>query len=530
MKNFFKITAMAALLATTSLTSLEARSIKVARIADALTFDPHAQNEGPTLAMLHQVYESLILRGLTGEQMPNLAVSWAITADPLVWEFKLRPNVKFHKGEAFTADDVVFSLNRGLQPTSDQKGALNSIAEVTAKDPLTVHIKTKAPNPLLPAQLTNIFMMSKSWTEANNAVKVQDFKNKEENFTVRNANGTGAYELVLREQDVKTNVKAFAGYWGKGQFPIGATEISFVTIKSDATRVAALLSGEVDFVQDLPVQDIARLQSEANLKVNLGPENRVIFFGMNVASDELKMVNAGGKNPFKNPKVREAMSIAINRDALQRVVMRGQSVPAGVVLPPFVNGYKKELDNYPKTDVVKAKALLTEAGFKDGFSATLHCPNDRYVNDEGICQAAVGMLGQIGIKVNLVSQSKSLHFPLINKQPPETEFYLLGWGVPTYDSAYIFDFLYHTRGGTVGGWNATGYSNPKVDEMIKSISATVDIPKRNAIVADIWEILKTESPYIAIHHQTLAYGMKKDLDVKVHPDNGFAWKLIGLVK
>lgn len=518
---------LAALLSVTAFTIADARAIKVARIADALTFDPHAQNEGPTIGLQHQVYETLVLRGLKGELMPNLALSWGVTADPLVWEFKLRPGVKFHKGEDFTADDVAFSINRALMPTSDHKGAINSIAEVIAKDAMTVQIKTKAPNPIIPSQLTNIFIMSKKWSEANNVQKPQDFKNKEENYAVRNANGTGAYEMISREQDVKTVLKQFAGYWGKGQFPLGITAIDYVTIKSDATRIAALLSGEVDFVQDLPVQDIARLQGDAKLKVNLGPENRVIFFGMNVGKNDLSSDTVEGKNPFQDKRVKQAMNMAINREALQRVVMRGQSVPAGAVLPPFVNGYTKELDKYPASDLAKAKALMAEAGYGAGFGVTLHCPNDRYVNDEGICQAAVGMLGQIGIKVNLVSQSKALHFPLINKNPPETEFYMLGWGVPTYDSAYILDFLYHTRSGTIGGWNGTGYSNPKLDEMIKLISATVDTTKRNAIIADIWKMISEDNPYIAIHHQTLAYGMKKDLDIGVHPDNYFPWKLFG---
>ncbi len=321
-----------------------------------------------------------------------------------------------------------------------------------------MHLKTNGPNPLVPDNLTTVFIMSKKWAEANNATKPQDFKNKEENFAVRNANGTGPFMLVSREPDVKTVVKRNDGYWGRGEVPLEITELTLTTIKQDATRVAALLSGEVDVVQDVPVQDIERLKASPNLRVTEGPENRTIFFGFDVASPELASSDVKGKNPFADVRVRQAVNMAINRQAIQRVVMRGQAVPAGTIAPPFVNGYKKEFDTLPPVDVAKAKALLGAAGYPNGFSVSLHCPNDRYLNDEAICQATVGMLGQIGIKVNLVSQSKSLHFPML--QNLKSDFYLLGWGVPTYDSDYIFSYLYHTRSGTYGGWNATRYSNP----------------------------------------------------------------------
>ena len=413
----------------------DARSLKWARTGDALTLDPHAQNEGPTHNLMHQIYEPLLIRDASGKVLPTLALSWAVTSDPTVWEFKLRQGVKFHNGNAFTADDVVFSLERARQPTSDMKGLLSSIEKVSKVDDYTVHIKTKGPNPLLPNYLTNMFMMDKEWSEANNTITVQDYKGKKDNFAVRNANGTGPYQLVSREQDVKTVLKRNDGYWGKGEFPVSITDITYLMIKADATRVAALLSGEVDFVQDVPVQDIDRVGKTANIKINLGPENRTIFFGMDVASPELQTSNIKGKNPFADKRVRQAINMAIDREAIKRAVMRGQSVPAGVIAPPFVNGYTKELDALPKVDLARAAALLKEAGYADGFQVTLHCPNDRYINDEGICQAATAMLAKIGIKVNLVAQSRGPHFTLIQKTPPETEFYMVGWGVPTYDFA-----------------------------------------------------------------------------------------------
>lgn len=502
----------------------EAKSLKWARSGDALTLDPHAQNEGPTHNLLHLIYEPLMLRDIDGKLRPTLATSWKVTSDPTVWEFKLRPGVKFHNGNAFDADDAVFSLTRALQPTAGMRGLLSSVESVTKVDPLTIHIKTKGPNPLMPAYLTNLFMMDKEWAEANNTTTVQDFKEKRDNYAVRNTNGTGAYTLVSREQDVRTELKLNANYWGKGEVPLGVTAISYLTIKSDATRVAALLSGEVDFVQDVPVQDIARLEKTPDLKVNFGPENRSIFFGVDVSSPELRTSNIKGRNPFADKRVRKAMNMALDREAIKRAVMRGHSIPAGMIAPPFVNGYTKEMDTPPKVDVEMAKKLMAEAGYGNGFSVTLHCPNDRYVSDEGICQAAAAMMARIGITVSLHAQSKSLHFPLIEKEPPETDFYLLGWGVPTFDSNYIFSFLYHSRTGKEGSYNATRYANPAVDKMIQSLTVETDAEKRNETIEKIWQILQEDTVYLPVHNQVLAYAMKKGWDFPVSPQNAVYMK------
>jgi peptide/nickel transport system substrate-binding protein len=332
--------------------------------------------------------------------------------------------------------------------------------------------------------------------------------------------------LVSREQDVKTVLKRNEGYWGKGSVPLGITEITYLVIKSDATRVAALLSGDVDFVQEVPVQDIDRLEKSPNLKINLGPENRTIFFGMNVGSPELATSSVKGKNPFADKRVRHAINLAIDREAIKRAVMRGQAVPAGIIAPPFVNGYSKALDTVPKVDIAKATALLKDAGYPNGFDVTLHCPNDRYINDEAICQAGSAMLAKIGIKVNLMAQPKGPHFTLIQKNPPETDFFLLGWGVPTYDSHYIFSFLYHTRAGSEGSWNATRFSNTEIDSAIRSLSSEVNDAKRNATIATIWKELADETIYIALHHQMLAYAMKRDLDIPVSTDNTVHMKFV----
>ena len=516
-----------ALLTTSMLVSAaSAETLCWARAGDSLTLDPHAQNEGPTHTLAHQIYEPLLHRDMEAQIVPGLATDWQPTEDPNVWEFKLREGVTFHNGAAFTAEDVVFSFNRAKMPDSDMKELLASITEITAVDDMTVHMRTDGPNPILPSNLTNLFIMDKDWAEENGVEKPQDFEGGEENHAVRNANGTGAFMLESREPDTRTVLKANPNYWGIGQFPLEISEIVYTPIQNAATRVAALLSGEVDLIQDVPVQDLGRVAEADGLKVVTAPQNRVIFFGMNVGDDDLANDNLEGKNPFAELGVRQAINIAINRDAIKQVVMRDQSRPAGVIMPPFANGWNEALDQYPDYDLDAAKALMSDAGYADGFEVTLHCPNDRYINDEAICQAAVGMLGQIGIKVNLVAQSKAQHFPLISNR--ETDFYMLGWGVPTFDSEYIFNFLVHTTDDTYGSWNGTRYSNPELDAKIRSLASETDIDTRNALIGEIWSVVQDAVIYIPIHHQVLNWGMTSNIDFPVQPEDQPHFKYLTL--
>ena len=497
-----------------SLAAAQAETLRWARVGDALTLDPHAANEGPTSTLLHHIYETLVGRATDGSLAPSLATEWFIHPDdPTVWVFKLRQGVTFHDGAAFNAEDVVFSMDRVRAETSDFKGLHTAVDSITAVDDHTVHIKMSGPSPLYVQNLTNTFMIDKGWAEANGVIAPQNFKAGEENFAVRNTNGTGPYRLVSRDPEVRTVMAYNATHWGAAP---QVTEIIYTPIKEAATRVAALLSGEVDFVQDVPVQDIARLEQTAGIKVATGPENRSIFFGYDMGSAKLRSADVAD-NPFAKPQVREALALALDRDAIRQVVMRGQSQPSGVAMPPFVNGWTPELDAYAKPDYDRAKALLAEAGYAGGFSVNLNCPNDRYLNDEAICQAYVGMLGRIGIKANLISQSRTIHFPAI--QNGETDMYLLGWGVPTFDSAYVFNFLIHTKEGSRGGWNGSVYSNPEVDAKIVSLATETDLARRDATVAEIWQQVQQDRVLLAIHNQLLAYAIKDGINLAVHPEN-----------
>ncbi len=525
MKPQIVLLSAAVLLSSTALASAE--TLRWARAGDSLTMDPHAQNEGPTGALNHQIMEPLVIRDHSGTIVPALATEWSPSADdPNVWIFKLREGVTFHDGAAFDSSDVKFSLERAMSADSDFKELLASVKEVRAPDSLTIEIVTDGPNPIMPSNLTNMFIMDREWAEANNATKVQDYEGGEDTFAAKNANGTGPFKLISREPDVKTVLQANENYWGNDEFPLDVTEIIFTPIQNPATRVAALLSGEVDFIQDVPVQDLDRVENTEGLDVRTAPQNRVIFFGLNSGADDIANDNVEGKNPLADVRVRQAMNKAINREAIQQVVMRGQSAPAGMIAPPFVNGWDKEMDASSVTDIEGAKALMAEAGYGDGFSIQLDCPNDRYVNDEGICQATVGMLAQIGITVNLDAKPKAQHFPLINTQ--ETDFYMLGWGVPTYDSEYIFNFLVHGKDEKYGSWNATGYDNADLNAKIEGLASNTDLAARNADIAEIWKVVQDEALYIPIHHQVLNWGMKSNIDTVVEAEDSPKFKYIKL--
>ncbi|MGB7430878.1 MAG: ABC transporter substrate-binding protein [Ahrensia sp.] len=508
---------LAGLMATTS-TIASAETLRWARAGDSLTMDPHSQNEGPTHALAQQIYEPLISPDMEAKAIPALATEWMVSPDnPNVWVFKLREGVKFHGGEDFTAEDVVFSFKRAKMESSDMKELLVTIKDIRAVDDFTVEMETEGPNPILPNNLTNLFIMDKGWAEANDATVPAEFDNAEETYAVRNANGTGPFKLVSREPDTKTVLERNDDYWGMGTFPMEITTIEYTPIQNAATRVAALLSGEVDLIQDVPVQDLGRVADADGLIVNNAPQNRTIFFGLNSGDADLVNDNVEGKNPFADVRVRKAINMAVDRDAIKQVVMRGQSAPTGVIMPPFVNGWTPELDAYPKVDIEAAKAMMAEAGYGDGFEVTLHCPNDRYINDEAICQAMVGMMAQIGIKVNLVAQTKANHFPLISGK--ETDFYLLGWGVPTFDSEYVFNFLVHSTTEDRGSWNASRFSNAEVDAMIQSLGSETDLAKRDETVAKIWQVVQDEQIYIPIHNQILNWGMKDSIDFPVQPED-----------
>ena len=496
----------------------EAKTLRYASQDDPQTLDPHSANLVPTNRVLSQVYESLVMRDKNFKLVPALAVSWT-QPDSKTWRFKLRPNVKFHGGEAFTADDVVFSVDRALNPLSQLKSAVQGVASAKKVDNLTVDLIMKEPNPVLLNHLFNFRVMSKEWAVKNKTESPQNYKDREDTFASRNTNGTGPFKVTLRQPDIKTVLVANADWWNKNSPEKGnLTQVDLLPVKSNATRAAALLSGEVDFVLDPPPQDIARLKENPNVKVVEGHDASVQYLAFDQSRSELLYSDVKGKNPFKDVRVRQAVSYAIDINAIREKVMRNLSVPIGTMVTSDVRGYSKDADKRLPFDREKAKALLAEAGYPKGFSVTLDCGNVQPAAD--ICQAIPPMLSQVGIRVtpNIVPQTN--YFPKIQKF--DTSMYLLRWGTPTFDSLYTLQALLHTNRGEASGLgdsNYGRYSNPKMDQLIAQIRTEGDLKKRDGLIREALLINTNELPVIPLHQQLVPWAMRKNVDAVFTPNN-----------
>ena len=490
-------------------------TLKWAAQNDILTMDPHSQNHATTNGIMQHVYEGLVRFDKDFAVQPCLATSWK-EVSPTQWRFNLRKNVKFQDGTPFTADDVVFSYTRILEPQGTMQIYVQGVKEIKKIDDFTVDLILSGPNPVLLKNLVDFRIMSKSWSEKNKSTHVQDYKAKEETYASRNTNGTGPYTIKAWEPDKRIVMQAYAGWWDK--ISGNVTEVIYTPIKSDATRVAALLSGDVDLLTDLPTQDVARLQKDSKLKVMEGAENRTIFIGMDQFSPELKYSDVKGKNPFKDIRVRKALNMAVDRDAIKRVTMRGLSIPAAIMVAPSVHGWSKDLDQPMKLDAEGAKKLLAEAGYPNGFSFELDCPNNRYVNDEEICQALVGMWAKIGLKAKLLAQTMPLWIAKIQKFDHDA--YMLGWGVANFDANYSLFSLLHTKTtGAAGSFNLGRVSDPKLDSLIEAINIETDVKKRDAMIREALTITRDQYYYVPLHHQLRPWAMKKGVETVYKSDD-----------
>jgi peptide/nickel transport system substrate-binding protein len=501
-----------------------AQTFKYANQGDALSMDPHSLNESLQLTFTGNVYEPLIGRGKKLELVPALSTDWKQTG-PTVWRFNLRKNVQFHDGTPFTADDVIFSYNRSKDDGSDVKSKVGSVKEIRKLGDHTIDVVTNEPFPTLPDMLTDWYIMSKKWCEENRAVQPVDKRKGTENTASFKANGTGPYRLRSRDPNVRTTLQRNPDYWGKIEGNV--QEVVFTPIGNASTRVAALLSGEIDMMEPVPVQDVARIQASPNLKVMQGPELRTIFLGMDQSRNELLSSSVKGKNPFKDKRVRQAFYQAIDINAIQKAVMRGASAPTGLMIAPGITGFVPEMNKRLPYDPDASKKLLADAGYPNGFEVGMNCPNDRYVNDEEICKAATAMLAKVGIKVNLTAETKGTYFPKILSR--NTSFYLLGWTPSSYDAHNPLFALMATPGaGGQGQFNLGSYSNAKLDELTKAIATETDLKKRNTMIAEAMKVHQDDVGHIPLHQQALAWAMKKNVDVVQLADNFMPLKWVNV--
>ena len=495
---------LAAAMAVCASGPLQAQTLRWAAQNDILTLDPHSQNHATTNAILSHSYETLVRYTANYQIEPALATKWT-QVTPTQMRFELRKGVKFHDGTPFTADDVVFSFGRTKQPTSTTAIFVAGVSEVKKVDDHTVDFIMAGPNPLVLRNATSFFIMSKVWAEKNRTTNVQDYKAKEENFASRNVMGTGPYKITAWTPEQRVTMTINNDWWDKHTNNI--KEVIYTPIKSDPTRVAALLSGDVDMLTDLPTQDVARLRADAKLKILDGPEVRTIYLAPDVGSPELKHSNVKGKNPFADRRVRQALSMAIDREAIKRSTMRGLSIPAGVMVAPGVNGNAPDIDIVTKYDPDGAKKLLAEAGYPDGFEVRFNAPNNRYVNDEEIAQNIVAMWARIGVKAQLMAENMATFSQKF--QNFDSSLYMLGWGVPTYDAQYTIQSLVRTRTtGADGNFNFSKISDPTIDRLTDAMKTEIDVAKRNALIKEALVRIRDEVLLIPLHHQMRPWAMK----------------------
>ncbi|MGB3451510.1 MULTISPECIES: ABC transporter substrate-binding protein [unclassified Simplicispira] len=517
-------TALFAALSAASLVG-HAQTIRIANQGDALSMDPHSLNESLQLSTTSNVYEPLVGRNKDLSLAPALATAWKQTS-PTVWRFELRKGVQFHDGTPFTADDVLFSFARTQMEGSDMKSYTNDFKEVRKINDHTVEIETKTPFPILPDVISQVFMMSKKWCEANNATGPVDRRKGIENAASFRANGTGPFRLRERQPNVRTVFVRNGAYWG----PIegNVAEVVFTPIGSAPTRVAALLSGEIDVMEPIPVQDIERVNNNPGTRAITGPELRTIFLGMDQKRDELLYSSVKGKNPFKDKRVRQAFYQAIDIEGIKKTVMRGASNPSALMVGPGINGFQPDAKRLPY-DVEAAKKLMAEAGYPNGFEVSMNCPNDRYVNDDRICQTVAANLSRINVKINLQAETKGTYFPKVLRR--DTSFYMLGWTPTTYDAHNALNALMacvDDKG--AGQFNLGAYCNPKVDELTKKIQSETDVTKRNAMIKEAFDLHSADIGHLPLHQQALAWGVSKKVKLVQLADNFMPFKWMSISK
>lgn len=486
---------------------------------DPGTMDPYTRNVTATHSFLANIYEPLVRRGRDLNLEPSLATAWSQIA-PDVWRFELRRNVRFHDGSPFSADDVVFSFGRARGPGSLIASYLSSVKEIRKIDDFTVEFATNGPDPILPGNFAIWHIMSKSWAEKNNTVQATNLSRNETSYASNNANGTGPFRLRMRQADARAELEANPAWWDKPEHNL--TEVIFTPIANAAGRSAALLSGEVDMVYTLPLPAVGQVQSRPNLRVHQTPETRTMYFAYDVFRDELLDSDIKGRNPFKDIRVRQAMRMAIDAEALRNVTMRGFATLNYIMAGPGINGFDASLNVAPPRDLDRARALMAEAGYPNGFEVRMDCSNDRYVNDEQVCLATVGMLSRIGIRAKLRTVPFGQYVRLVSP-PYEMSLAYVGWSASTYDTHNTLLNLLTTRapGSPRGVFNIGGYSNARVDQLTDQIRTELDQAKRNAMIREALQIVRDEVATIPIFQQVIVWGAKDNVELVQRADNWF---------
>jgi peptide/nickel transport system substrate-binding protein len=493
-----------------------AQDLRIGLASEPTAMDPHYHNLSPNNSLLSHIFESLVGQDERQRLTPDLAESWK-AVDATTWEFKLRKNVRFHDGTPFTADDVIFSFERApnVEGSPSSFGIYARGKSFTKVDDHTVHIKTAAPYPLMPNDVSQVFIVSRKHGQG---AKTPDYNSG------KAAVGTGPFKFVEYTPGNRIVMQRNDQYWGDKP---AWQRVIFRGIKSDPSRVAALLAGDVDLIDEVPATDMPRLKKEPKLTIAQTVSNRIIYLHLDHFRDDSPFVRAkdGGpiKNPLRDPRVRKAISMLIDRDAIISRVMEGQAIKAGQLLPEGFFGVSNKLKPVAY-DPNGAKKLLAEAGVPNGFRMTIHSPNDRYPNDAKIAEAVGQMLSRAGIDTQVVTMTQGVFFREASTGSPEKgpkfSFILVGWGSGTGEASSPLKSLLASfdRDKGMGASNRGRYSNPQVDKLINDALATVDDGKRAALLAQATEVAIEDVGIIPLHYQVNTWAMRRGFSYQPRTD------------
>lgn len=503
-------TSMVALLGGTAM----AETFRWSAATDPQTMDPHAANLAPVTSFLNNIYEGLVRRGKDMAIEPSLATAWEpMTGDEDGWRFTLREGVTFQDGAQFNADDVLFSYERAISEQSDVKSWFAPVSALRVVDDYTVEFITNGPNPLFPDSIANWMILDRDWAEANGATAPA---RDSETYATLNANGTGPFMLDSREPGVATRLVANPDWWDEPEHNL--TEAVLSPITNSATAIAALLSGELDMLATVPVQNAPRLAETDGITVFSGVEARVIMLGFSQDKDTLYFTDGNFEgNPFTDARVRQAVAHAVDVPAIVQVIMGGLAKPAAQLQPAGLSGYSAAHTERPAYDPEAARALLAEAGYPDGFTFSFRCPNDRYLNDADVCLAITGMLQQVGLNAELETMPVANYWPELRED--NADLYLLGWSPGTFDAEHPIRFLAHTPTEQLGTWNFGGYSNARIDELLPQIQQELDPAARQAMLDEVAGIIQDETAYVPLYEEPLVWAARDGVELVQRPDN-----------
>jgi len=493
-----------------------AQDLRIGLASEPTAMDPHYHNLSPNNSLLSHIFDSLVGQDERQRLTPDLAESWK-AIDATTWEFKLRRNVHFHDGTPFTADDVIFSFERApnVEGSPSSFGIYARGKTFVKVDDHTLHIKTAAPYPLMPNDVSQVFIVSRKHGQG---AKTPDYNSG------KAAIGTGPFKFVEYTPGNRIVVQRNDQYWGdKPAWP----RVVFRGIKSDPSRVAALLAGDVDLIDEVPATDMARLKKDPKLTIAQTVSNRIIYLHLDHFRDDSPFVQGKDGKPIKSPlrdvRVRKALSMAIDRDAIVSRVMEGQAIKAGQLLPEGFFGVSNKLKPVGY-DPNGAKKLLAEAGVPNGFRMTIHSPNDRYPNDAKIAEAVGQMLSRIGIDTQVVTMTQGVFFRDASTGSPDKgpkfSFILVGWGSGTGEASSPLKSLLATfdRDKGMGASNRGRYSNPQVDKLINDALATNEDGKRAELLARATEIAIEDVGIIPLHYQVNTWAMRRGFSYQPRTD------------